>query len=71
MVGSPLKKARPSIAGLDDDANGGVAAASSTLPQLGDVLAQAEAGQKAKALEAAKAADQKGGVEVMEEEEEL
>lgn len=39
-VGSPMKKARPSIAGLDD-ANGGV-------PQLGDVLAKAEAAQAAK-----------------------
>lgn len=70
VVGSPLKKARPSIAGLDD-ANGGGAASGAGLPQLGDVLAQAEAGRKDTAPEAGKAADQKGGTEVMEEEEEL
>ncbi|KAB5566536.1 hypothetical protein GE09DRAFT_1171620 [Coniochaeta sp. 2T2.1] len=48
IVGSPMKKARPSIAGLDD-VNGGL---SSSFPQLGDVLAKAEAGQKAKTAEA-------------------
>lgn len=66
VVGSPLKKARPSIAGLDD-VNG--VATSSSLPQLGDVLAKAEADQKAKAQEAGKAVDVKGGDEGMEEEE--
>ncbi|OIW25021.1 hypothetical protein CONLIGDRAFT_78598 [Coniochaeta ligniaria NRRL 30616] len=45
VVGSPMKKARPSIAGLDD-VNGG---ASSSYPQLGDVLAKAEAAQAAQA----------------------
>lgn len=44
VVGSPMKKARPSIAGLDDAAaNGG-----GGVPQLGDVLAKAEAAQAAK-----------------------
>jgi len=66
VVGSPLKKARPSVAGLDD-VNG--ALPSGSLPQLGDVLAKAEADQKAKQGAAAEL-DVKGG-EVMEEEEEL
>jgi hypothetical protein len=50
-VGSPLKKARPSIAGLDDV----------NVPQLGDVLAKAEAGEREKAAAAAAAGSRVGG----------
>jgi hypothetical protein len=65
VVGSPLKKARASIAGLDDI--NGVGGPSLALPQLGDVLAKAEADQKAKQEAATKGGEK--GEEVMEEEE--
>lgn len=45
IIGSPLKKARPSIAGLDDDVPAGQPR--SFPPGLGDVLARAEAAQAA------------------------
>jgi hypothetical protein len=66
VVGSPMKKARPSIAGLDD-----INGAAGTFPALGNVLAKAEAAEAAKRGEEPKAAviEGKGEDKEMEEEE--
>lgn len=75
MIGSPLKKARPSISGpappaLDNNV-GPSSGLGSTFPSaLGDILARAEASQAAKGS-AGDTKEQVKGHEAMDEEEEL